>query len=164
MIKNAIFMSMLFLMLGLSGCLGDDTTEPIMNEQTSMTLVENYTHSYQFNNLAPMGMGFENVTEWNNTNMSVAVNITINSMFHMPLAWDQGYINVTLLDENNTVLWTNTSNGGQSSYNLSVSDNYTHNGNLSLRVLSEGSDNATDEQVADWFHVRYDIYCEWLVA
>jgi len=164
MIKNAILMSMLFLMLGFSGCLGDDTAEPIMNEQPIMTLTENYTQSYQFNNLAPMGMGFDNSTAWNNTNMSVHVNITMNSGFHEPVLWDQGFVNVSVVDENSTVLWTNQSNGGQHYFNLTISDNYTHTGNLTFRVLAEGSDNATDEQVADWFVVRYDVYCEWRVA
>jgi hypothetical protein len=81
--------------------------------------------------------------------------------FHVPLLWDQGSVNVSILDENETVLWTNKTSEGQSNYTLVVSDNYSYNGNLTLQIMADGSDNATDEQVADWYVVRFKIWCEW---
>ena len=57
MMKNAILMSMLFLLTGLSGCLGDE--EPVKEVVADPITVAEYNHSfsYQFNNYAPMGMG-----------------------------------------------------------------------------------------------------------
>ena len=86
--------------------------------------------------------------------------INMSASFHQPLVWQQGSINVSILDNNGTVLWSmnpycNLENP------LVVSDNYSYNGNLTLKIMADGSDNATDENVADWYVVGYDIWCEW---
>jgi hypothetical protein len=161
MIKNAILMSMLFLLAGLSGCLGDE--EPVREVVADpITVAEyNYSFSYQFNNYAPMGMGNTTVVELNQTNMSMWLDVNITSGFHEPVLWDQGSINISVLDSNDTLLWYNQSSGGQANHTVNLSDNFTWNGNLTLRTMADGSDNATDGDVADWYHVRVKIMCEW---
>ena len=48
-------------------------------------------------------------------------------------------------------------------YSIVISDNYTFSGNLTIRILSEGSDNATDDDVADWYIVDYTADCVWVM-
>jgi hypothetical protein len=75
--------------------------------------------------------------------------------------WEQGSVNVSVLDNNETVLWSNQSSSGQSNHTIVISDNYSYNGNFTLRIMADGSDNATDGEVADWYVVRYEVWCEW---
>ena len=160
--KNAIMMSLLFLMAGMSGCLGDnDNTIQTDPEPTVESMEYNYSDAYQYDNYAPMGMGNSTQVTMNQTNMSVIVEINMSGIFHEPLFWNQGSVNVSILDDNETVLWTDQTSDGQSNHTLVVSDNYSYNGNITLRIRSDGSDNATDGQVADWYVVRYDVWCEW---
>jgi hypothetical protein len=154
-----LMMTLLLISLG-SGCIGDDKplSEPL--KDVIQITEHNHTDSYQFTNYAPMGIGNSTDITLNGTNMSVWININISAGFHVPLLWEQGSVNVSILDENETVLWTNKTSGGQSNYTLVVSDNYSYNGNLTLRILSDGSDNATDGEVADWYVVRYEIWSQ----
>lgn len=157
----AILMTLLFTTLSISGCLGGEDPLPAVEVSEPLTAEYNHTDAYQFNNYAPMGMGNTTEIALNATNMSVWVEINMSAGFHVPLLWDQGSVNVSILDENETVLWTNKSSEGQNNYTLVVSDNYSYNGNLTLQIMADGSDNATDGQVADWYVVRFDIWCEW---
>lgn len=157
----AILMTLLFATLSISGCLGGEDSEPLPLIEVIETAEYNHTETYQFNNYAPMGMGNTTEIVLNATNMSVTVEINMSAGFHVPLLWDQGSVNVSILDENETVLWTNKTSQGQSNYTLVVSDNYSYNGNLTLQMMADGSDNATDDQVADWYVVRFKIWCEW---
>ena len=160
--KNAIMISMLFLMAGMSGCLGEEDAEPLPMTGDAIQIAEyNHTDSYQFNNYAPMGMGNETSVGFNQTNMSIYVDINMTAGFHQPLLWEQGSVNVSVLDNNETVLWSNQSSSGQSNHTIVISDNYSYNGNFTLRIMADGSDNATDGEVADWYVVRYEVWCEW---
>lgn len=154
-----LMMTLLLISLG-SGCIGDDKplSEPL--KDVIQITEHNHTDSHQFTNYAPMGIGNSTDITLNGTNMSVWIDINISAGFHVPLLWEQGSVNVSILDENETVLWTNKTSGGQSNYTLVVSDNYSYNGNLTLRILSDGSDNATDGEVADWYVVRYEIWSQ----
>ena len=159
--KNAIMMGMLFLLAGLSGCMADEEPPSLIEDMVGGSKY-NYTDSYQFNNYAPMGMGNTTQITLNETNMSVWVEVNMSASFHQPLVWEQGSVNVSILDNNGTVLWSNESNTVTwRTHMLVVSDNYSYNGNLTLKIMADGSDNATDENVADWYVVRYDIWCEW---
>ena len=64
--KNAIMISMLFLMAGMSGCLGEEDAEPLPMTGDAIQIAEyNHTDSYQFNNYAPMGIGNETSVGFN---------------------------------------------------------------------------------------------------
>ena len=45
-----------------------------------------------------MGMGNSTVVELNQTNMSVWLDVNITSGFHQPVLWDQGSVNISVLD------------------------------------------------------------------
>jgi hypothetical protein len=153
MAKGTIVVIILMI---LSGCIGD---EPILDDVLSEPLtVYNHMDSYQFNNYAPMATGNTTQVTRNGTNMSVWVGINMSAGFHEPPLWEQGNFNVSILDDNATILWSNSASTGQSNYTLVVSDNYSYNGNLTLRIMADGSDNATDGEVADWYVVRYEIW------
>jgi len=159
--KPAVFI-VLILLTSAAGCLGSpDELEPadIKYENNSL---EDYT-AYQFEGVAPMGMGNESIINLNATNASVMMNMTIQSYFHEPLIWDQGFVNISILNDDNDVLWENQSNGGNSEVSLVISDNYTFNGNLTLRVLSEGSDDETDDKPGDYYIIEYNATAEWVV-
>jgi len=81
------------LLTSMTGCLQEDAqplpAETIVMESEQTTL----TQSYQFDNLFPMGQGnttelyFENGTE---------INLALWARFHEPVAWEQGYVNVSI--------------------------------------------------------------------
>ena len=154
---TTLMLTLLLISLG-SGCIGDEPFDK--NDVLSEPQVYNHMDSHQFTNYAPMGIGNSTDITLNGTNMSVWVGINMSAGFHEPLLWEQGSFNVSILDDNQTVLWSNKSSTGQSNYTLVVSDNYSYNGNLTFRILSDGSDNATDSEVADWYVVRYEIWCQ----
>ena len=159
--KNAILMSMLFLMAGMSGCLGDEDSSTITEPVEPLGSTFNHTDSYQFNNYAPMGMGNSTDVGFNQTNLSMWVEVNMTAGFHQPLLWNQGSVNVSILDNNETVLWSNQTSEGQTNHTITISDNYSYNGNITLRIMADGSDNATDGEVADWYVIRWDVWCEW---
>lgn len=160
--KNAIMMSLLFLMAGMSGCLGDDEiTTPTDTTPVINSMEYNYTMSHQFNNYAPMGMGNDTQVELNATNMSIWLDINISADFHQPLLWERGSVNLSILDDNNTLLWSNKTSEGQDNFTVWISENFTYDGNLTLRTMADGSDNATDDRVADWYVIRVKIMCDW---
>jgi len=145
------------IMILMSGCLSSDT---VKTDVVLMGEEESYLHSYQFNNTAPMGFGNQTTAPVNATNVSLYLHINMSAQFHEPLAWDQGFVNVTILDENETVLWSNQTSGGQIEGNITLSN---HTGNLTLQVLAEGSDNPADSSVADWYVIRYNLTYTWRV-
>jgi len=157
----AILMTLLFTTISISGCLGSEEPLPAIEVSEPQNAEYNYTFSYQFNNYAPMGYGNETTVTLNATNMSVWLDVNISSGFHQPLLWDQGSINISILDDNETLLWSNKSSEGQDNHTILLSDNFTWNGNLTLRTTADGSDNATDGEVADWYVVRVKIMCQW---
>ena len=159
--NKAIFIALLMLS-SLGGCLGgDDTAEEVEIELGRLQM--NAYHSHQFNNYAPMGTGNHSTMELNTTNASVILNITLDAWFHEPPLWSKGFANVTILDDNETVIWEQETDGGMTNYSIIISDNYTFTGNLTIRILSEGSDNATDDDVADWYIVDYTADCVWVM-
>lgn len=160
-IMKNILLVVILVLSGMSGCLGEELDKmPIVGPEPQ-TSEYNHSDAYQFNNLAPMGIGNSTQVNLNGTNMSVWVEVNMSAGFHEPLFWEQGSVNVSILDDNETVIWTNKSSSGQINHTLVVSDNYSYTGNLTLRIMADGSDNATDGEVADWYVVRYIVLSEW---
>lgn len=158
---TALIITILFITT-MAGCIGTDNNSlPAPMEPAIEGEESNYTLSHQFNNFAPMGVGNTTQVVLNETNISIWMDINISAGFHQPIFWEQGSVNFSILDENETVLWSNESSEGQDNFTFIISDNFSHTGNLTLRTLADGSDNATDEQVADWYVIRVKLWCEW---
>ena len=109
-------------------------------------------NSYQFWNLEPMSMGNTTVLSFNQTG-EVAVTVELDVFFHEPLLREKGYINYTLINENETVF----------SHQLSEGDAYFeiyifNVSNLTIQIRASGTDNSTDVKPGDWFLSR--TYCE----
>ena len=157
---KALFLALIML-TSVGGCLGDDTVKEVEIEY-GRNQMSDYS-SHQFTNYAPMSMGNQSVLELNTTNSSLILNITLDSYFHQPIFWGKGFANVSVLDDSENVIWQNETSGGKTNYSVIISDNYTFSGNLTIRVLSEGSDNATDDNVADWYVIDYAAECMWIL-
>jgi hypothetical protein len=148
--RVAIFVIITML---LSGCLsiGDKTEQ---NKPYIPQIVEQKweNHSYQFWNLAPMSMGNQTTVSFNQTG-NVTVTVELDVWFHESLLWEQGFMNYTLINENESVF----------SHELSEGDGYfeisiVNVSNLTIQIRASGSENITDEKPGDWFMAR--TYCE----
>lgn len=156
--KKTILLAMLILCAGMSGCIGD-SEEPTV-EIPLMRGSHDVIQSHQFNNTGPMAMGQQSVGEVNVTNTSVSLylNVTLLAHFHEPTFWSQGWVNVTILDENDTIVWSNQTNDGEHHYNLEL---FNHTGNLTYQVTAEGSDDQLDDEVPDYYVVEYNLTYYW---
>jgi hypothetical protein len=141
--------ALVFLLLtSLTGCLQEEiqplsAEDPIMEaEKTELV------HSYQFDNLFPMGQG--NTTELYLEN-GTEVNLTLWARFHEPLAWEQGYVNVSISGPGLNVSVQNNSNVTNYLWMINVSGNHT------IEVLSEGSDDQTDNLPGDAYIAEFNI-------
>lgn len=158
--NKAIFIT-LMLLIPLAGCLEKEATEePTINYGMGEHIV--LTH-HQYEGAAPMGMGNTSNVELNNTNISVMVNVSVESMFHEPVLWEQGFVNISIMDEEENMLWQNQTNEF-ADWTVVLSDNFSWTGNLSFRTLSEGSDNPTDDKPGDWYIVEYNTTWQWIEA
>ena len=141
--------ALVFLLLtSLTGCLQEEAQQlsaedPVMEaEQTELV------DSYQFDNLFPMGHGnttelyFENGTE---------INLTLFARFHEPLAWEQGYVNVSIVGPGINVSVQHNTNVTTYNWTVNASGNHT------IEVLSEGSDDQTDNLPGDAYIAEFNI-------
>lgn len=147
--KSAVMM--LVLMMLVAGCVSSAKNQEEPQTQWQPT-IEHTNHSYQFNNLFPMGMGNETDLA---VNGSVLVQVNWTSVFHQPQIWERGNITLEIaVTENNTTrtVWTHQptdSVGGANHSEIWV------NGTLTLMVRATGSDDPTDNLPADWYVVRW---------
>ena len=141
----------LLLMASTSGCLSttDSKQEPYVP-----TIIEEVweNNSYQFWNIYPMSMGNRTTVSFNETG-DVNINIVLEGYFHEPLLWGQGYINYSLINENETV-FSHQLSEGHMYFQITISNV----SNLTIQIQASGSDNATDEHPGDWFVSR--THCE----
>jgi len=137
--KFLVFIT-IFLMT-TSGCLGSKGLEDIQVEEIVNPTIYFSNHSYQFDNILPMGNGNQTDLVFNNTSQ---MHIEIWSRFHEPVAWEQGYVNITLSSDNYT--WSYQTNDTEV-INMTVWINQS--GNYSLVIISEGSDGQTDNLPGD---------------
>ena len=131
----------------LSGCMGAaDEPEPIEYQpQIVQELFDNTSHQYW--NTAPMGMGNSSYIELNGSG-NLNFTLELSAMFHEPLLWEQGYVNYSLVYENETVFSVELVNG--------IAQEYHHNmtnvsGNLTIQIQSSGSDSQTDDKPGDYY-------------
>ena len=148
--RNVFALLIPFLLL--SGCLftGENTNEEPYVPQIVEQKWENNSH--QFWNLAPVSMGNTTVLSFNETG-DVIITVNLQADFHIPLVWEQGYINYTLINENETV-FSHQMNDGEVYFEINISNL----SNLTIQIQASGSDSPTDNRPGDWFISR--TYCE----
>jgi len=146
-----IFILLIPILL-LGGCLSNGPSENSEPHTPQIVEQEWVNDSYQFWNLAPMSMANTTVLSFNQTG-DVAVTLGLEVFFHDPLFWGQGYVNYTLINENETV-FSHQLSGGDGYFEIYLSNV----SNLTIQIQASGSDNATDEHPGDWFLSR--TYCE----
>jgi hypothetical protein len=141
--------ALVFLLLtSLTGCLQEEAQSLDPYPDVYEAEQTNLTHAYQFDNLLPMGHGnttelyFENGTE---------INLTLWARFHEPLAWEQGYVNVSITGPGLNVSVQQNTNVITYNWTVNASGNHT------LQVLSEGSDNQTDNLPGDAYIAEFNI-------
>ncbi len=143
---------LLIPLLLLSGCISGDresNEEPYVPQIVEQKWENN---SYQFWNLAPMSMGNQTIVSFNQTG-DVSITVDLAGFFHEPLLWGQGYVNYTLINENETV-FSHQLSEGEGHFEIYLSNV----SNLTIQIQASGSDNATDQHPGDWFISR--TYCE----
>ena len=143
------FFILLIPILLLSGCLsvkGQEIHVPQIVEQKW----EN--NSYQFWNSEPMSVGNTTTLSFNETgDVNIVVELVV--FFHEPSLWDSGYLNYTLINENETVFTHQLSEG-----DIHFQINIFRVSNLTMQIQASGSYNTTNEQPGDWFTAQ--TYCE----
>ena len=143
-------------LLFLSGCLGTgDVDEPIMQEPV-MVESEWDNQSHQFWNVNPVSVGNTSVITFNNTgDLNFTVNLT--TWFHEPVLWEQGFLNYSLIYENETV-WSIQVTNVMEDYRFNMT-NVT--GSITVQIQANGSDSPTDDKPGDYymasaeFHLQY---------
>jgi len=160
--RKALFIILLLLSIGMVGCFGLGASKDLKEDEIKvyhLQIQDNY--SYQFYNIAPMSMGNQTIYPlWNNSSMGeLYAIINITAHFHQPILWETGSVNVSLLDDNGTVLWF--------SDELNESVELVWNGlieghNLTVRITATGSDDPTDNEVADYYVVRFWADYQWV--
>lgn len=143
------FFTLLIPILLLSGCLAE-RGQDIYNPQIVEQKWEN--NSYQFWNSEPMSVGNTTILSFNETG-DVNIVVELEVFFHEPSLWDSGYINYTLINENETV-FSHQLSEGDTHYQISIFSV----SNLTILIRASGSDNTTNGQPGDWFVAR--TYCE----
>ena len=155
---------MITLIITMAGCMGEEA-EPISEEveEVPMRVYDGWdNHSYQFWNLAPMSVGNVSTLSNNNTTSEMGFNFNITlelkAFFHEPLLWEQGYVNYTLSQGNETLFEVQL-NHSQEWFYINLT-NIT--GNLTVEIQSTGSDDATTQEPGDFFiaQAKYEVYLD----
>ena len=128
----------------MSGCLssGESTTiqEPIV---VTEDIFDNNSH--QFWNDNPMSMGNNSIITFNSGNLYL--NLELSAYFHEPISWEQGWVNYSLIYENETV-WSVQSNKSITDYTFGIGD---MTGDITIQIRASGSHNATSPNPGDFF-------------
>jgi hypothetical protein len=123
-----------------------DEPEPIEYQpQIVQEVFENNSHQYW--NTAPMGMGNSSYIELNGSG-NLNFTLELSAMFHEPLLWEQGYVNYSLIYNNETVFSVQLVNGMEEMYHHNMTN---VSGNLTLQIQSSGSDSQTDDKPGDYY-------------
>ena len=138
--------ALLIPILLLSGCLSSG--EPTEEYEGPTYMVEEHydNQSYQFWNANPMSMANTSIIIFNNSG-DLNFTLDLKAQFHEPLLWERGFVNYSLIYENETV-WSVEANDSHEVYTTNLS-NIT--GNITVQVQSSGSDDPADEKPGDYF-------------
>jgi|11_taG_2_1085331.scaffolds.fasta_scaffold00036_2 hypothetical protein len=134
------------LISSMAGCLQDDI-EPVIPEPQIEAEYDDFLSAYQFENVLPMGHGnsteiyFDNGTE---------VKLVLHARFHEPVAWEQGYVNLSIVGPGLNVTIQ------QSNDILNYTWVVNSSGNHTIEILSEGSDNQADTLPGDAYIAEFN--------
>ncbi len=131
----------------LSGCMGgeEEPETPPYEPQTVQEIYDNRSHQYW--NIGPMGMGNSTMVELNGSG-NLNFTLQLSAMFHEPLLWEQGYVNYSIIYNNETVFSVQLVNGMEEMYHHNMTN---VSGNLTLQIQSTGSDSQTDDKPGDYY-------------
>ena len=133
----------------MSGCL----TSPVQTDEIIIHSEEiSDNQSYQFWNVNPMGMGNNSVITFNNTGQ-LFFTLELTAFFHEPAQWGQGYVNYSLIYNNETV-WSFQSNKSITTHTFNMT-NVT--GNMVIQIQANGSDNQTDNKPGDLYIAKAEF-------
>jgi hypothetical protein len=153
----AFFVILLLGAVGVPALAGlMESNEATAPEWVNHSHTEYYNDSFQFNSVSGMGHSSEETLNMTH-NGSLNVTMDLIVYFHEPLFGDQGYVNVSLY-EDDTLLFTNQTSE-------SVIWNYSgvlNTTNLTVVVLSVGSDGTmTGAGVADYYILELEATVNW---
>jgi len=141
-------LALLIPILLLSGCIGSaDTPEEILPYEPQIVQETYDNRSHQYWNVGPMGMGNSTMVELNGSG-NLNFTLELSAMFHEPLLWEQGYVNYSIIHNNETVFSVQLVDGMEEMYHHNMTN---VSGNLTLQIQSTGSDNQTDNKPGDYF-------------
>jgi len=141
-------LALLIPILLLSGCIGSaDTPEEILPYEPQIVQEAYDNRSHQYWNVGPMGMGNSTMVELNGSG-NLNFTLELSAMFHEPLLWEQGYVNYSIIHNNETVFSVQLVDGMEEMYHHNMTN---VSGNLTLQIQSTGSDNQTDNKPGDYF-------------
>jgi len=141
--------ALLIPILLLSGCLSSGES-PVEIQEPTYTFQESYdNHSHQFWNANPMSVGNNSIIELNESG-DLSFILELTAFFHEPLLWTQGFVNYSLIYENETV-WSVQDNSSITDYTFNMT-NVT--GNITIQIQSNGSDSQIDNKPGDYFIAR----------
>lgn len=148
--NEGIVMKEIFLIVMItlfSGCLASDEVSIIEEPYTPEVREEVYVnHSYQFENVNPMGMGNSSTIMFEE-NGTLNMTLELSGFFHEPLLWEQGMVNYSLIYNNETVFSVEI-NKSIENFNFTLT-NFT--GNITIQINSSGSDDPTDNNPGDFY-------------
>ena len=149
---------MITLLITMAGCMSEEA-EPISEEveKEPMMVYDGWdNHSYQFWNGVPMSVGNVSTLSMNNTTGNMNITLELKAFFHEPTLWEQGYVNYTLSQGNETLFEAEINHSAEVFYiNLT---NIT--GNVTVEIQSTGSDDVTTTEPGDFFiaQAKYEVY------
>ena len=134
-------------LLLLSGCLS--SAEPTSESVEPKVIVESYyeNNSHQYWNVNPMGMG--NITEITlHGSGDLHFTLQLTGFFHEPALWEQGYVNYSVIQGNETLFSVEVNHTLEEDYNATW---LNMSGNITIEIQSTGSDNPTDDKPGDYY-------------
>jgi hypothetical protein len=149
---------MITLLITMAGCMSDEEQFTEYTDEPTMVYNGWDNQSFQFWNVMPMSAGNMSSLNMNNTTGVMNITLELQAFFHEPLLWEQGHVNYALSQNNETLFEVELNNGREIFYiNLT---NIT--GNITVEILSSGSDNATNSEPGDFFiaKAKYEVYGE----
>ena len=141
--KEVILVVMCML---LAGCMGPSETKTETFDDEVMVDEQWNNESVQYWNVNPMSRGNNTIIMFNETG-DVNMTLNLSAFFHEPLLWEQGFVNYSIIYNNETV-WAVEENEGLNEYSFNISN---VSGNLTIRIQSSGSDSQTDDKPGDFF-------------
>ena len=130
----------------MSGCISPESNTTKEDTCCGESEDSSFTHSYQFWNENPMSIGNQSTLTLNHSG-NLYLSLELSAFFHEPVSWEQGWVNYSLIYENETV-WTVQVNSSKNIYNFGMT---VVEGNMTIEIRASGSHNSTSQNPGDFF-------------